>query len=106
MKFRSGMGSGGNSGGNTFIKLGDGGFVEGILKGEPVEFEQAFKEGDKPKFRFRLNMIIQENGALTAKILEGGVSIYNQLAEQVEAGWVLEECYTRNSRTGVGLDTE
>lgn len=97
MQFKSGGQGGGVEG---LIKLKSGESVTGILRGEPHEFEHAFKPADKPKFRFRLNMVVSENGALVAKVLEGGWKLYVQLKTLSEAGWDLEKTYTKISRQG------
>ena len=46
------------------INLKDGQSVEGVFQGEIYEFKKAFNEGDKPKFRFRINMVIKEDNVL------------------------------------------
>lgn len=82
------------------IQLKDGQSIEGIFVGQPYEFEKAFKEGDKPRFRFRVNFVIKEDNVLQCKILEGGWKLSQQLQELTHAGWDLHKCKTRISRTG------
>lgn len=102
MQFKASGGGGGNN--PHVIKLKAGESVTGILRGEPVEYEKAFNAESKPKFEFMLNMVVKENGALVAKILRGGWKIYSQLHQLSDAGWKLEECYTKVSRAGAGIN--
>ena len=44
----------------NIIRLKSGEKVIGIFRGEPYEFSHAFNPGDKPSFRFRLNMITRK----------------------------------------------
>ena|SRR3990167_8325293 len=90
----------------NYIKLTDGKSVSGILVGDPHEFYKAFKEGDEPKFRFKVNMVIQENGMYTAKILEMGASVYKALADLQDEGWDLDKTIVSISRKGTMLQTE
>jgi hypothetical protein len=85
------------------IRLKDGESVTGVLRGDILEYERAYNAGDKPKFRFKVNMIFSENGALVAKILEGGWKLYRSLSDLQNAGWVLEESFIRVARTGSTL---
>lgn len=101
MEFKSGMGGGSSS---AVIKLKDGQSVTGVLRGNPFEFESAFKPGDKPKYRFRLNMVFKVDGVLQAQILEGGWKLSCQLKELLQSGWDLEKTRTRISRTGSGIN--
>lgn len=84
----------------NIIRLKSGESVTGVLRGDPYTFEHAFKPGDKPKFRFKLNIIVPDQGNLTAKVIEGGWKLYNQLADAHKAGWDLEKSYTKISRQG------
>lgn len=91
--------SGGNAHPNQ-IKLKAGQSVSGILRGEVHEYEQAFKPGDKAKFRFRLNLVTKVDGAMKAMVLEGGWQLYQGLKQLSEAGWDLEKTYIKVSREG------
>jgi len=69
-------------GGGLFIKLKDGESVEGVFRGEPHCFYQIFKDKreyenyvEGSSFRFKLVMIIKENGAYVGKILQQGVKL-------------------------------
>ena len=84
----------------NFIKLKGGESVTGVLRGEPIEYEEPFKAGDKPRFQFQLNIVVKENQALSAKILRGGWKLYEQLRHLAEAGWEMEKVYMKISRTG------
>jgi hypothetical protein len=98
MKFNAGSGGGTKNPHEVFLKDGDR--ITGVLRGEPFEFERAFKAGEKAKFRFRINIVTLVNGQLESKIISNGWKLYRQLKELSEGGWNLEECYTTISRQG------
>ncbi len=86
------------------IRLKGGESVQGILRGDPYEFEHAFKPGDKPKFRFKINMVLMENKAMVCKILSGGWKLYDQLVQLDKAGWKLDQIFMRVSRQGTTIN--
>lgn len=104
------------SGPSNFIKLKDGESVAGVCRGEIEDgfavWENRVKtmvpEGTPgARFNFRVNFIVKEGTSYVAKVLEGGIQIYKQLAELDEKGWNLEETVVIVSRTGSGQnDTE
>jgi hypothetical protein len=106
------------------LKVESGKDVRGVFAGDPVEWFvhwpdgadhsticvgrkscELCREGDKAKFRFRVNFIINENGAFTAKIFEGGAGVYKQLKELQDAGWDLEKNLMIIKKTGEKLTT-
>lgn len=91
---------------SVFIKLKDKESVTGVLRGDPYGFFKAFKEGDEPRFRFQINMVIQENGAMVAKVFEGGESVYRQLKDYIDAGYNLEEHFVKITRSGLDKQTK
>ncbi len=80
---------GGDSGGPTlYLRLKDGEAVNIIPRGEIHEFYSVFGTRGEvtsstpgAKLRFKMNVIVNESGTLKAKILEFGMTIYDQLAE-------------------------
>jgi hypothetical protein len=88
----------------NFLQIDPGQKARGLIVGEPIEVMKEYKEG--PKWRFRVNFVIQENGAHVAKILEGGASVSNQLKALEEDGWDLSKNVIVISRKGSGLSTE
>lgn len=94
-----------NSGNSAFLKINPNQSIEGVLAGEMIDFKKAFNEGDAPKFRFRVNMIISNEGKLEAKILEGGWKLYTQLGDLQAAGWDLKKTKIKISRVGEKLQT-
>ncbi len=80
---------GGDSGGPTlYLRLKDGEAVNIIPRGEIYEFYSVFGTRGEvtsstpgAKLRFKMNVIVNESGTLKAKILEFGMTIYDQLAE-------------------------
>jgi hypothetical protein len=92
------------SGNKNFIKVEPEQKVRGLLVGDPIEITKEFN-GEK-KWRFRINMVINENGAFVAKILEQGTSVYNQIKELEEDGWDLGSNLVVISRKGSGMQTE
>lgn len=101
------------SGGNMFMRLKDGESVTGVCRGEVYEFfiiwennrSRIVKQSeDGAKSRFRLNLVVHEDGKFIAKIWEFGLTIYNQLSD-ISDEYNLEETKLKISRRGVGTDT-
>lgn len=84
------------------IRLKDGEAIQGILRGDTYEWHRVFRAGEKPKFKFRVNIVTKINGALDSKIVEGGPKLYEQLKELSESGWNLDETFIQIKRTGSG----
>ena len=120
MKFKTGGSK--SEGSKHYIRLKDGDSVSGVLRGDPVEYRTHWvgqgtvlctrknrtdtackycNEGNKPAFRFKLNMIIKENGALTAKILESGWTVYESL-DALNKEYPLDKTTIKISRKGSG----
>jgi len=84
MKFNTEVGSGD---GGDYVKLKAGGSVTGVLRGELHEYEVVWVGGKSVlcttpgagKFRFKVNLVVTENGAYVSKILEQGAQVYTQL---------------------------
>lgn len=103
------------SGPSNFIKLKDGESVAGICRGEIEEgfvvWENRVKtpvpEGTPgARFNFKVNFVVKEGVGYVAKMLEGGIQIYKQLAA-LSAQWELEETVIFISREGSSQnDTE
>lgn len=91
--------------GSLFVKLKGGESVRGVFVGDPVDFMKAFKEGDKPSFRFRINFVTQENGAYVAKIFEQGKTSYQALRTLNDQGYELDKHIMIISRQGDTKDT-
>ncbi len=80
---------GGDMGGPTlYLRLKDGEAVNIIPRGEIHEFYSVFgvrgevtAETPNAKLRFKMNVVVNEAGTLKAKILEFGMTIYEQLSE-------------------------
>ena len=112
MKFNQSPSNGGGS--NLFIHLKDGESVKGILRGSNRVFysrwagtksEDCQKGDDGARFRFKLNLVVNEDGEYKAKIFEQGPSVYNALKELAE-DYNLEETVIKISRKGGGLETK
>lgn len=120
MKFRTG--SKGSEGAKHFIRLKDGDSVTGVLRGDLHEFYTHWvgqgtvlcprksrvdtscklcNEGQKPAFRFRVNMITKENDQLVAKIFESGWTVYEALG-MMNAEYPMEKTTIKISRKGSG----
>lgn len=123
MKFRDDSGEDSKA----FVKLKDGGMIYGVLRGDIYEFRQHWVNGrsevcpekdcplcaeagnDKKKkasFRFRLNMIVNEDGNYVPKVFEQGWKVYSQLRE-LHKEYELEKTLIKVTRSGSGpQDTE
>lgn len=88
------------------IRLSDGESIQGLLMGDTYEWSRVFRAGEKPKFKFRVNIITKINGQMDSRIVEGGPKLYEQLQALSESGWNLEETFVQIKRTGSGqMDT-
>jgi len=96
---------------SVFIKLGDGDSVVGVFSGEPehakVKFDNATSKWvkDESGFRFRLNLVVEDQGVLTAKIFENGAMVYTQLRELNNTGYSLPDIKVKITRKGLKMDT-
>lgn len=111
MQFRADIDS--NGGSKNFLKLKDKESVTVIFRGEPHEFYIAWennkskiveKGSPRAQFRFRINVILKENGTLVSKVWEQGATVYNMLRdfnEEVD----LEQTFLKISRNGEGKQT-
>lgn len=89
------MPAGTGNGGGKFLKIAIGQSATGVFRGETVSYWQRWPKGGvketsdipKPGFeeRFKVNFVVHEEGAFTAKILDMNVALYNQMAEVNEA---------------------
>ena len=97
------------------ISLKDGESIVGLFQGDEFTYRRHWtsdrpvicsdpcllcKNGDKPTFRFRMNMVVgfaEEHE--TMKILEGGWKLYTQLHE-INKEYPLESNYIKISRKG------
>lgn len=91
---------------NDYVQLkNDKDFVIGVLAGEPHDFMKAWREGEKPRFRFKVNLIVKEGPTFVPKILENGITLYRQM-EELSAEFDLSSTYVKITRNGTGMDTE
>lgn len=95
MKFtkRAAPNSEGTSSAN-YLKVLDGQSVTGVPRGEIFEFYQKWPQGgmketfDKPTMgassRFKINVVVHEDGKFIAKVFEFGPRVYGQFANIAE----------------------
>lgn len=99
----------------NFIRLKDGETVMCLFQGEPHDFKQHWdgnksrlctgegcidcSKGIKASFRFRINVVVSENGVLTAKIFEQGATVYKNL-RTIHANYDLSKNFMSITRTG------
>lgn len=113
--------NGGKSG--LFIKLKDGDKVRGVFRGDPHIYRQHWvdnrsticsgkdvceicKAGEKPQFRFRLNLIVNEDGIYLAKIFDGNYPTYIDLKALHDSDYDLEQTLVTISRSGEKQQTK
>jgi hypothetical protein len=107
-----GSGSSGDGGKELFLKLKDGESVRGLFQGEPRVFTaiwdgQTYVEtpkADGGKFRFSVNILVEENGKWTAKIFEQGAVVYSSLKDLNEE-YPLEDTLVKITRNGEKTET-
>ena len=119
MRFKSEGGGAMDS--KNFLRLKDKESAKGLFVGDPYEFKVHWNGkasdlctqdnrcahcslGDKPKFRFRMNFIIHENGTYIAKVFEQGWNTYLSLKELHEGEYNLENHLVVISRSGSGAN--
>ncbi len=97
-----------------FVRLKNGESVTGFFSGDIKEYfvlwnqgQSAIVHGNTPnaKFRFKVNLIVNENGVLTAKIFEGGSVVYRQL-QAINNEIPLETIRVKITRLGEGKETQ
>lgn len=99
------------------IKLKAGESIKGVFMGEVHEFRQHWADnkptlcpgqndcskcanGEKPSFRFQINLVVKENDAYVAKVWEQGWTVFLALKSLHEGGYDLEKYLMKISRTG------
>ena len=101
-------------GGGMFLRLKDGESVKGIPRGSNKVFyvrwngthSEPCEKGDEgAKFRFKFNLVINENGEYKAKVFENGAALYNAMKELSE-DYDLTQTVVKIKREGNGLDTK
>lgn len=116
MKFtkRGAPASEGN-GASNYLKVDEGKSVEGVLRGEVLEFYQLWPQGgqkqifDKPtagaSLRFKVNFVTAEGGKAVAKVWEFGVTVNDFLAV-LSQNMKLETTKIQINRKGSGKNTQ
>jgi hypothetical protein len=108
-------------GSTSYLKLEDGQAVKVVIRGEVNTFYAHWVGGGAPNvicegrgkpccdkygkaiFRFRVNVLVEENGAYVAKMLEQGGTLYDSIAAIAEE-YALDDYIMRLSRKGKGKD--
>jgi hypothetical protein len=104
------------------LKLKDGDQVEGVFRGDPVEYRQHWPQGgrpiicpddgtcpacaanDKPSFRFRINFVVKDKNNWVPMVWEQGWTVYNQLKSMHENDYPLNTTIVKIRRTGEGMN--
>jgi len=105
--------------GNKYLSLKDGDSHTGVLRGEPHDYRSHYVgkylvcpedksclhcAGGPASFRFAINFVVKENGALVAKVWEQGRRVYDALDTLQKTGYDLEKTFVKISRKGSGAD--
>lgn len=109
------------NGDTNFIKIASGASITGLLTGDVRTFHQhtinkSFfpcmgntcqycQQGDKKQFKFKINILVTENGAMIAKIFQGGWKVYQQLGALQKNGFDLTQIPVVIQRQGTGMAT-
>lgn len=92
----------------VFLKLNSGESVIGVFRGDPEVYFQVYEDGKYKRvpesdpagqFRFAVNFIVKENGALVSKLFQGNWHDYEAL-KALNGEFELEETYVKVSQTG------
>lgn len=110
-----------SGGGKNYLKLKAGESVRGVFRGDPVDYRMHWvggrgvdcppkdcphcATGDKSGFRFRVNFVLNENGAYTAKVFENGWGVYEAMRALHEGDYNLEHHLVKLTRHGSGKET-
>ncbi len=81
------------AGGGKFVKLENGKSIEGVFRGDPYTFFSIY--GDKERrefddqvpnsqFKFKINLVVKENGAYVAKVFGSGWTTFNSLDTMIQ----------------------
>lgn len=106
----------------NFLKLKAGETVTGIFRGELYDFRihwadnrsticpgpdtcEICREGNKSKFRFRVNFVVKEGEGYVAKVTEQGWTFYEVLRSLNEGDYPLEKYVMKITRHGERLNT-
>lgn len=92
----------------TFLKIGEGNSIVGVFRGDPEIYYQIFENGkykvvskETPgsQFKFAINFVMKENGALVSKIFQGNWHDLKAL-KALHEEFNLEETYVKVSQSG------
>lgn len=89
---------------SAFVDFKSGDPVVGVVMGKPITTTCDFVGGryvfsPTGKMRFKVNIIVEENGALVSKILEGPYGLYSQLKALQDSGYQLPVTKIKITRT-------
>lgn len=110
-----------NNSSKNLLKLKAGEEIRGVFRGDPVDYRQHWHQnrgvicpgrhkcelcnaGEKSAFRFRINFIVNENGAYVAKVFEQGRAVYEAL-KALHTDYNLEKHQMKIKRLGSGTET-
>lgn len=115
MKFRDDVGTGEDS--LAYLSLKDKETVKGVFRGDIAEFREHWTgshsercpgagcsrcaAGDKPRFRFMVNFVLNENGQYVAKVFKQGWLVYGLLRD-LNKDYPLENHIVKITRSGSG----
>lgn len=111
-----------NAATKSLLRMKSGEAVKGIFRGDPTDYRQHWsnnrsylctgrdtcelcKAGEKSSFRFRINFVVNENGAYVAKVFEQGKAVYEAL-KTLHAEYGLDKNQMKITRIGSGTDTQ
>lgn len=99
----------------NYLKIGDGQSVTGVPRGDVFEFFQKWPQGGQKEVflvptvgatpRYKINVVVHEDGKFIAKCFEFGSSVYAQFAE-IADNFEIEKTKVKISRKGSGKSTE
>lgn len=98
---------------NLFLQLKNGESATGVLRGEIYEFfikwvngksEQVRANDPEGKSRFKVNIVVNEEGKFVAKIWEFSFFVYNDLAN-IASEYDITKTKIKITRNGSGTET-
>ena len=113
MKFQKRAPVGSGDGSKTYLKIRPGESIKLILAGDEHCFRIKWHNGKSSpaddndpegKFRFKVNVIVKEDGKYVAKVWEQGSIVYNGLMD-INEDYKLNKTVLKVTRSGTGTDT-
>lgn len=93
-----------------YLKIKDGEFIDIVIMGEPYTYYGKYQDKTEYKtkvpdssFKFKLQVVVKQDGAYVGKILNGGFFLISDIKENIDENGV--DSIYRIKRKGTGTDS-